>query len=75
MAGNPRWLILLTRLANRIYFAAARCLIQKEETRERRIRTVYGPSRRLVAVASLLWLVVVLALLHLALLLLHGLTG
>jgi hypothetical protein len=72
MPGDPRWLILLIRLVNRIYFAVAGCLTHDMGTRHERIRKVCGPSRRLVAVVWLLWLVVVVSMAHLIVVVLHG---
>ena len=82
MTGDPRWLRLLIRLANRVYFVIAPHLagrppfgaVNRWETRESRVRAVYGPSRRLVVFVVALWLLALLALCHLAVLALRGYT-
>lgn len=54
MKGDPRWLRLLIRLANRVYFIVAQHLADRAPTRHERVRMAYGPSKRLmVALAAL----------------------
>jgi hypothetical protein len=66
------------RLLSRLYFAAGlhrlrlRCRSPRRPTREEQHLAEHGPTQLEVVVAALAWLVVLLALVRLALLVLHG---
>jgi hypothetical protein len=66
-----RWLNLLIRLANRVYFTVRPHLARRELTRDARVRLLYGPSRRLLVAVGLLWMAALAALSHLVVLVLH----
>jgi hypothetical protein len=70
-ACQARWLSLLIRLANGVYFAVRPHLARRELTRGARVRLAYGPSRRLLLAVALLWLAALAALSHLVELVLH----